>query len=81
MFFAMVFAIGLSSGVIENFAYKRLRELGGTGSVLGVSRLVSSLSGIPMFYYSGAIQKRLSIIGVLTASMFSFIARCNFVSE
>lgn len=71
----MVFAIGLSSGVIENFAYKRLRELGGTGSVLGVSRLVSSLSGIPMFFFSGAIVKHFSIVGILTASMMSFIAR------
>lgn len=71
----MVFAIGLSSGVIENFAYKRLRELGGTGSVLGVSRLISSLAGIPMFYYAGAVTKRMSIVGVLTASMFSYIAR------
>lgn len=71
----MVFAIGLSSGVIENFAYKRLRELGGTGSVLGVSRLVSSLSGIPMFFFSGVIVKHFSIVGILTASMMSFIAR------
>eukprot|EP00752_Nemacystus_decipiens_P005674 g5135.t1 len=75
VFFSMVFAIGLSSGVIENFAYKRLRELGGTGSVLGVSRLISSLSGIPMFFFSGAIVKHFSIVGILTASMMSFIAR------
>ncbi|CAM9180156.1 unnamed protein product [Scytosiphon promiscuus] len=75
VFFSMVFAIGLSSGVIENFAYKRLRELGGTGSVLGVSRLVSSLSGIPMFFFSGAIVKHFSMVGILTASMMSFIAR------
>lgn len=71
----MVFAIGLSSGVIENFAYKRLRELGGTGSVLGVSRLVSSLAGIPMFYFSGALTRKMSIVGVLVASMVSYIAR------
>lgn len=71
----MVFAIGLSSGVIENFAYKRLRELGGTGSVLGVSRLISSLSGIPMFFFSGAIVKRFSIVAILTGSMMSFILR------
>lgn len=75
VFFTMVFAIGLSSGVIENFAYKRLRELGGTGSVLGVSRLVSSLSGIPMFFFSGAIVKHFSMVSILTASMMSFIAR------
>lgn len=71
----MVFAIGLSSGVIENFAYKRLRELGGTGSVLGMSRLVSSLAGIPMFFFSGAVVKKFSIVAILTAAMMSYIAR------
>ncbi len=42
---AMVFAIGISSGVIENFAYQRLKELGGGGGVIGVNRLVSSFAG------------------------------------
>ncbi len=42
---AMVFAIGLSSGVIENFAYQRLRDLGAGGEVMGVSRLISSFAG------------------------------------
>ena len=71
----MVFAIGLSSGVIENFAYKRLRELGASGSVLGISRLVSSLAGIPMFFFSGRIVKNFSIVTILTAAMISYIAR------
>jgi len=75
VFFALVFAIGLSSGVIENFAYKRLRELGGGGNVMGVSRLVSSLMGVPMFYFSGNLTKYLSVMGVLMFSMLSYIAR------
>ncbi len=49
-----VFVIGVSSGVIENFAYKRLREVGGEGTVMGVSRFFSSVTGVPMFWYSGA---------------------------
>jgi hypothetical protein len=48
-----VFVIGVSSGVIENFAYVRLRECGGEGTVMGVSRLFSSLTGVPMFWFSG----------------------------
>mmetsp|Transcript_3365 Transcript_3365/g.4736 ORF Transcript_3365/g.4736 Transcript_3365/m.4736 type:complete len:497 (-) Transcript_3365:419-1909(-) len=75
IFFSMVFAIGLSSGVIENFAYKRLRELGGGGNVMGVSRLVSSLMGVPMFYFSGNLTKSLSVMGVLMFSLVSYITR------
>jgi hypothetical protein len=53
VFFGIVFLIGLSSGVIENFAYVRLAEVGGKGTVMGVSRLISSLAGGPMFWISG----------------------------
>jgi len=52
-----VFVIGVSSGVIENFAYKRLREVGGEGTVMGVSRFFSSVTGVPMFWYSGAFVR------------------------
>ena len=31
LFFFLVFVIGVSSGIIENFAYVRMREVGGTG--------------------------------------------------
>jgi len=75
VFFTMVFAIGLSSGVIENFAYKRLRELGGGGNVMGVSRLLSSLMGVPMFYFSGNVTKKLSVMGVLMFSLGSYVVR------
>lgn len=75
IFFTMVFVIGVSSGVIENFAYKRLRECGGEGTVMGVSRFVSSLTGVPMFWYSGHITKRLSVMGVLILSLVSYVLR------
>lgn len=52
-----VFVIGLSSGVIENFAYVRLREVGGEGTVMGVSRFFSSITGVPMFWYSGKVPR------------------------
>ena len=50
--------IGVSSGIIENFAYKRLREIGGQGTVMGVSRGVSSVAGVPMFWFSGKLLNR-----------------------
>jgi hypothetical protein len=53
LFFFLVFVVGTSSGVIENFAYVRMREVGGTGKEMGLSRLVSSMAGAPMFWYSG----------------------------
>ena len=53
LFFLLVLVVGISSGLIENFAYVRMREVGGTGKEMGLSRLVSSLAGAPMFWFSG----------------------------
>ncbi|EKU20735.1 hypothetical protein NGA_0599300 [Nannochloropsis gaditana CCMP526] len=75
IFFFLVFVIGVSSGVIENFAYKRLREVGGEGTVMGVSRFFSSVTGVPMFWFSGNVTRRLSVMGVLILSLCSYILR------
>jgi len=75
IFFFLVFVIGVSSGIIENFAYKRLREVGGEGTVMGVSRFFSSVTGVPMFWFSGHVTKRLSVMGVLILSLCSYILR------
>jgi MFS transporter, PPP family, 3-phenylpropionic acid transporter len=74
-FFALVCAIGISSGVIENFAYKRLRELGADTRVLGRSRLVSSIAGVPMFWASGSLIRHVNVQTVLLISMVSYILR------
>ena len=56
IFFSVVFLIGLSSGIAENFAYVRIAEVGGVGHVLGVCRLVSSIAGCPTFWLSGQVS-------------------------
>jgi hypothetical protein len=89
VFFLVVFIIGISSGIVENFAYIRLTEVAtlsqtsedcsGSGSsygnVLGISRLVSSLAGGPMFWLSGKLVSILGINGVLTISLISYTLR------
>lgn len=75
-FFGLVFLIGLSSGCIENFAYVRLREVGGTGQDMGLSRLVSSIAGAPMFWYASQVTKWLGGVDrVLVVSVVSYILR------
>lgn len=75
LFFFLVFAIGTSSGIIENFAYVRLREVGGTGQEMGLSRLVSSLAGAPMFWFSGPLTAALGVDRVLVLSLVSYMVR------
>ena len=67
--------VGVSSGVIENFAYVRIREVGGTGRAMGLSRLVSSIAGAPMFWFSGPLTQKLGADRVLVFSLLSYVVR------
>jgi hypothetical protein len=75
LFFSLVLVVGISSGVIENFAYVRIREVGGTGREMGLSRLVSSMAGAPMFWYSGPLTEMLGADRVLVLSLMSYVVR------
>jgi MFS family permease len=75
LFFFLIFVTGTSSGLIENFAYVRIREVGGTGQEMGLSRLVSSLAGAPMFWYSGRVSAALGADRVLVLSLLSYVVR------
>ena len=75
LFFFLVFVVGTTSGIIENFAYVRIREVGGTGKEMGLCRLVSSISGAPMFWFSGPLTEKLGADRVLVLSLCSYIIR------
>lgn len=75
VFFFLAFVIGTSSGCIENFAYVRVREVGGTGSDMGILRLICSLAGAPMFWFSGPVTELLGTDGVLVLSLVAYALR------
>ena len=75
LFFFLIFVVGISSGIIENFAYVRMREVGGTGKDMGISRLVSSMAGAPMFWFSGPLTELLGADRVIVWSLISYVLR------
>jgi len=75
MFFLGVFVIGLASGVIENFAYVRISDVGGTGKELGLCRLLSSVAGGPMFWLSGRIAQKIGVNTILMLTFASYVIR------
>ena len=75
IFFSLVLVVGITSGIIENFAYVRIREVGGTGKEMGLCRLVSSLFGAPTFWFSGPLTSKLGADRVLVLSLISYIFR------
>lgn len=75
LFFFLVFVVGTASGIIENFAYVRLREVGGTGKEMGLCRLASSLAGAPMFWFSSTLAEMFGVDQVLVVSLLSYMVR------
>ncbi|GMI00552.1 hypothetical protein TrVE_jg2449 [Triparma verrucosa] len=81
VFFFLVFAVGVSSGCIENFAYVRMREVGGTGKDMGISRFVSASAGVPMFWFSGRLTRNLGVQKVLIGTLASYAVRFTIYSR
>lgn len=75
VFFLVVFLVGLSSGITENFAYVRISEVGGQGDILGILRLVSSIAGCPFFWLAGNFHRALGTNGVLAMSLLAYAVR------
>lgn len=75
LFFFLVLVVGTTSGIIENFAYVRIREVGGEGKQMGLCRLVSSMAGAPMFWFSGPLTAKLGVDRVLVLSLVSYVFR------
>ena len=60
-FFLLVFLMGATAAVGENFAYVRMREVGGTARDMGLSRLACSLVSAPAFYFSGRLLQFMKV--------------------
>lgn len=74
LFLLLVLVIGINSGIVDTFAYTYLNQLGAK-QTLGISRLCSSLVGVPMFYLSGEIIKKIGVLGIYSISLMSYILR------
>jgi MFS family permease len=75
LFFSLVFVMGMSAAVADNFAYVRMREIGGGGKDMGLSRLISSLAGAPMFFFSGTLTELVGVDKVILLSLVTYGAR------
>lgn len=76
LFFAAVFLMGLSSGIIENFAFVRVSEVSrGSTAAMSWSRLLSALAGGPMFWLSGRIIKAIGTRAVMVLTLLTYVVR------
>mmetsp|Transcript_11396 Transcript_11396/g.24157 ORF Transcript_11396/g.24157 Transcript_11396/m.24157 type:complete len:505 (+) Transcript_11396:187-1701(+) len=69
IFFLCIYIAGASGGVSDAFSYPRYQESGCSTTHMGQSRLLSSVAGAVMFWYSGRVTKQLGVQNVLVLSM------------
>lgn len=74
-FFLIMLVAGIAYGVVENFLFIRLSEIGGHGILLGIARLIMCISEVPFFIWGGYIQKIVGVWRALFLTQLVFILR------
>jgi predicted MFS family arabinose efflux permease len=80
IFSLIVFLSGFGAGVIDAFLFVRLGQLGGTGTIMGISRFITCASEVPMFRIAGTMQERYGIWPVMAITQIAYVIRFLYYS-
>lgn len=80
IFSLIVFLSGFGSGVIDAFLFLRLKQLGGSGLVMGISRFITCAAEVPMFQIAGPLQQKYGTWPMLALTQFAFVVRFTYYS-
>lgn len=75
LFGMVVFLSGFSSGVIESYLFLFIRELGGSGLVMGIGRFLTCVAEVPVFEVAGQLHQRYGTWVMLTVTQAAFVVR------
>ncbi|RYH07054.1 MFS transporter [archaeon] len=78
VFSFIVFLSGFGSGVIDAFLFLRLKQLGGSGLVMGLSRFITCAAEVPMFQIAGPLHKRYGTWIILAVTQLAFVLRFTY---
>jgi len=80
VFAIIVFLSGVGSGVIDAFLFVRLKQIGGSGILLGLSRFLTCAAEVPAFKLAGPLHKRFGVWVMLCFTQIAFCARFTYYS-
>jgi len=75
MFSLVVFAMGAAMAVAASFQLVFLRSLGASGTLLGLTVLMSVMAEIPLFFFTGWLLERFGACGMLTFAVVAYATR------
>jgi PPP family 3-phenylpropionic acid transporter len=75
IFLISVLFAGIASGIVHNYIFLFLADLGATETLMGLSQTVSTFSEIPIFFFSAWLLQRLGARGLLLLSLLAAVVR------
>jgi len=75
IFLITVLFTSIGSGIVNNYVFIYLKDLGATGALMGISLTVATLSEIPVFYFSSILLRKLGARGLLVLSLLAYVVR------
>jgi PPP family 3-phenylpropionic acid transporter len=73
IFLVSVFVVGVGSAVTNNFLVLFLKELGGSEALYGLSLTVSTLSEIPVYFFSAPLLRRFGTRPVIICAIALYV--------
>eukprot|EP00055_Hartaetosiga_balthica_P011361 m.51346 g.51346 ORF g.51346 m.51346 type:complete len:469 (+) comp7559_c0_seq1:122-1528(+) len=81
LFMVLLVVMGMMKGVIDAFQFLFLKDLGGSGTLLGVTLATTTISEFPFFAYSGNIIRKFGALTVVFMSMAAYSGRLLYYSR
>ncbi|MCP4360918.1 MAG: MFS transporter [Chloroflexi bacterium] len=75
LFLAVALVEGMSLGIFLNYLFLHLREMGASGTIMGLSLTIATASEIPIFLYSRKLLTRWGTPALLAISLGGTIVR------
>lgn len=75
IFLVTVFFAGMGSGIVHNYVFLYLSDLGASKTLMGISNSVATLSEMPVFFFSALLLRKIGARGLLLLSLSAYVVR------
>jgi PPP family 3-phenylpropionic acid transporter len=75
IFLLTVLFASVGSGIVNNYVFLYLADLGANKTLMGVSQTMSTLSEMPVFFFSAVLLRKFGARGLLLLSLSAYVVR------
>ena len=75
IFLVSVLFASIGSGIVYNYIFLYLADLGASTTLMGLSLTVATLSEIPVFFFSALLLRKIGARGLLLLSLGAYVVR------